>query len=83
MWLAILACHVLLRGSIDLLCVALLAPPLATQLVETKLRLVVHGHSVGEPVAVMGSADYVDMYMHTYAYVCIYAYRSGARTPLS
>ena len=66
-----------------MLCTALLATHLATQLVETKLRLMVEGHIVDEPLAVMGSADYVHVYMHTYAYVCIYVCRSGARIPLS
>ena len=78
-----LACHVLLRGNMNLLCTALMATLLATQLVETKPRLLVERHVVGEPSAVMGSADYVHMYMHTYAYVCIYVCRSGARNPLS
>ena len=69
--LAILACHVLLRGNIKMLCTALVASLVATQLVETKLRLMVEGHIEDEPLAVMGRADYVHVHMHTYACVCI------------
>ena len=66
-----------------MLCSALVASLVATQLVETKLRLMEEGHIEDEPSAVMESADYVHMYMHTYAYVCIIVCRSGARTSLS
>ena len=66
-----------------MLCSALVASLVATQLVEAKLRLMEEGHIEDEPSAVMESADYVHMYMHTYAYVCIYVCRSGARIPLS
>ena len=66
-----------------MLCITLLAIFLAMQLSKQSERLVKDGHPVGEPSAVMESADYVHMYMHTYAYVCIYVCRSGARTPLS
>ena len=59
-----LSCAPLRKYQLALHCAA--GPSLATQLVETKLRLVVDGHLVGEPLAVMGSADYVYTYMHKY-----------------
>ena len=52
-----------------MLCSALVASLVATQLVETKLRLMEDGHIEDEPSAVMERADYVHMYMHTFAYV--------------
>ena len=52
-----------------MLCSALVASLVATQLVETKLRPMEEGHIEDEPSAVMESADYVHMYMHTLAYV--------------
>ena len=62
-----------------------MATLLATQLVETKPRLLVDGHVVGEPSA-FGSADYVHMYMHTLRvermYVSMYV-GLGQDTPLS
>ena len=67
----------------QMLCSALVASLVATQLVEAKLRLMEEGHIEDEPSAVMESADYVHMYMHTYAYVCICVCRSGAGLPLS
>ena len=51
-----------------MLCSALVASLVATQLVEAKLRLMEEGHIEDEPSAVMESADYLHMYMHTYAY---------------
>ena len=62
-----------------MLCIALVASLVAIQLVETKLRLMEEGHIEDEPSAVMESADYVHVFMHTYAYVCIYVCRSGAK----
>ena len=66
-----------------MLCSALVASLVATQLVEAKLCLMEERHIEDEPSAVMESADYVHTYMHTYAYVCICVCRSGARLPLS
>ena len=62
-----------------------MATLLATQLVETKPRLLVDGHVVGEPSA-FGSADYVHMYTHALRvegmYVSMYV-GLGQDTPLS